>query len=143
MRLNKETHPALVTLRVKIKSLAHEARIIRAEEQKAKAMRRPWLFKLLYWHRIGDVRYHARYAQLAYGYMRGVPYRVIERKTKASNGPASYRLLLKELKPFVSMRDSDSGELDATAGARFISLEADLKEWMEAKAPAAEHKLAS
>jgi len=54
-------------LRVKIKSLAEEARIIRREEQ------RTWgeLRNELHNHRVGVVRREARHAHLAYGLIRG------------------------------------------------------------------------
>lgn len=55
-----------VELKVKIKSLAEEARIIRLEERKAKE-RGDWqLFHRLQDHRRGVVRSEARHSQLAY-----------------------------------------------------------------------------
>ncbi len=38
-------------------------------------------FRKLQAHRTVEVRYAARAAQLAYGFLRGVPYKVIESKT--------------------------------------------------------------
>lgn len=72
-------------LKVKIKSLAEEAKIIRTEEKKlpgpsAKRME-------LHEHRVGKVRHCARYALLAYGYLRGKPYRIIEAKCRKHNEP--------------------------------------------------------
>ena len=108
-------------LRVKIRSLAVEATIIRAEEQKLKGYtvrktRAPvspagigkpnfrkvktggtirWLrahqkeadadtklseYYGLHWHRIRDIRPEARAAQLAYGFLRGTSYHVIEKE---------------------------------------------------------------
>lgn len=54
-------------LRVKIKSLAEEAKIIRKEEQ------RTWggLRDELHVHRVREVRNEARAAHLAYGFIRG------------------------------------------------------------------------
>lgn len=54
-------------LRVKLKSLAEEARIIRREE------RRTWgqLREELHLHRVRDVRTEARATHLAYGFLRG------------------------------------------------------------------------
>ena len=54
-------------LRVKLKSLAVEARIIRREEQ------RSWgpLLNELHLHRVHEVRWAARDTHLAYGFIRG------------------------------------------------------------------------
>lgn len=54
-------------LKVKIKSLAAESKIIRAEEKKS----RKTLREELYHHRTRDVRRESRAAQLAYAYLRG------------------------------------------------------------------------
>lgn len=63
-----------VFLKVKIKSLAEEARIIRKEEHKNKFHRVE-----LYSHRIGIVRSEARHSLLAYGFLRGRAFSEIER----------------------------------------------------------------
>jgi hypothetical protein len=62
-------------LKVKLKSLAAEARIIRDEEKK-----NPLFHQALREHRIGIVRNEARHTQLAYGFLRGLSYRQIEPK---------------------------------------------------------------
>lgn len=54
-------------LRVKVKSLAEEARIIRAEERKTHGQLR----EELHLHRVNTVRYHARHATLALGFIKG------------------------------------------------------------------------
>lgn len=80
-------------LKVKVKSLAEEARIIRHEEHAAKRQYR-WAkdqqgaeaiyteahntFWGLRQHRTYDVRNEARAAHIAYGYLRGLSYAVIE-----------------------------------------------------------------
>ena len=69
-------------LKVKIISLADEARTIRREEKKAKADGETELLIGLMDHRKGPVRYEARSSLLAYGYLRGIPYRVMERKCR-------------------------------------------------------------
>jgi hypothetical protein len=61
-------------LKVKIKSLAAEARIIRHEERKSRGQLRNDLAN----HRKGIVRREARNTQLAYGYLRGRSYRQLE-----------------------------------------------------------------
>lgn len=63
-------------LKVKIKSLAAEARIIRHEERKYRGLER----RALQDHRRGVVRYEARHSQLAYAFIRGRPYSAVEAK---------------------------------------------------------------
>lgn len=65
-------------LKVKIKSLAEEARIIRLEEHRAKSKKDTFLLNGLKQHRIGIVRYEARHSQLAYAYLRGRQYHQVE-----------------------------------------------------------------
>lgn len=55
-------------LRVKLKSLAEEARIIRREESRTHGALR----EELSWHRRGVVRNEARATHLAYGFIRGL-----------------------------------------------------------------------
>ena len=55
-------------LRVKLKSLAEEARIIRREEQRTHGALRAELHQ----HRIGVVRNESRATHLAYGFIRGL-----------------------------------------------------------------------
>ena len=72
-----------VFLRVKIKSLAAEARIIRQEEGRFRDLwhhQQTGPFLGLKLHRTQDVRKEARSALLAYGFLRGVPYSKIEAK---------------------------------------------------------------
>lgn len=64
-----------VYLKVKIKSLAAEAKIIRIEERKNKKARAG-----LAEHRKGTVRTAARHTLLAYGFIRGRKYSAIEAK---------------------------------------------------------------
>lgn len=73
-----------IHLRIKIKSLAAEARIIRAEAKKLKGLDKYDLNE----HRTGVVRYHARMSQLAYAALRGVPYRVVEPRVRSDNHPS-------------------------------------------------------
>lgn len=65
-------------LKVKIKSLAEEARIIREEERKTQD---PEARAGLVSHRKGTVRQEARHTLLAYGFLRGKKYRQIEPKS--------------------------------------------------------------
>ena len=61
-------------LRVKVKSLAEEARIIRQEEHRTKGVLRDELHR----HRTWDVRREARASCLAYGFIRGRSYSQME-----------------------------------------------------------------
>lgn len=62
-------------LKVKLKSLAAEARIIRTEELRTRDNE---LREDLYLHRIHKVRSEARATHLAYGYLRGRTYAQLE-----------------------------------------------------------------
>lgn len=66
-----------VYLKIKLKSLAAEARIIRREEQKNEYFRHG-----LRDHRKGIVRSVARDTQIAYGFLRGKDYKQIENNPK-------------------------------------------------------------
>lgn len=69
-------------LKIKIKSLAEEARIIRAAEAKQKGCADNFAYPgegwKLWTHRINVVRPEARATQLAYAYLRGRTYRQVE-----------------------------------------------------------------
>ena len=67
-----------VYLKIKLKSLAAEARIIRAQERKTKGQ---WnaTRESLYRHRIDVVRKVSRETHLAYGFLRGRTYEQMER----------------------------------------------------------------
>jgi len=64
-----------IQLKVKIKYLAEEARIIRLEERRAASRQ---LHEDLYRHRIDVVRYEARHCLLAYAFLRGKEYAEVE-----------------------------------------------------------------
>ena len=75
----------VLAARVNVKSLAAEARIIREE-----AVRRSLTGKYkdaLQSHRRGRLRHEARYAQLAYAFLRGRGYRQAEQKVRRGNEP--------------------------------------------------------
>ena len=71
-------------LRVKVKSLADEAKIIRREEHRSKNWYEWYSLKQ---HRKGIVRREARSAQLALAFLRGVPYEKVESYTRVGNEP--------------------------------------------------------
>lgn len=83
-----------VSLRVNIKNLADEARNIRLEERRLKGagfgpddgrsdrdVNRLYSYNETRHHRVHDVRLEARISQLAYAFVRGVPYRKVEQRT--------------------------------------------------------------
>jgi hypothetical protein len=72
----------LTYLRVKLRSLAAEARVIKHEERRAKRWRQTAKLEALRDHRIHVVRDEARHSHLAYGFIRGVPYRAMEHKCR-------------------------------------------------------------
>lgn len=68
---------AIHQLRVNIKSLAAEAKIIRREVKRCSLL----YISALTEHRKGSLRAEARYAQLAMGFIRNCEYKSIENKT--------------------------------------------------------------
>lgn len=74
----------VAALRVKVKSLAEEARIIRHEECRAEAAWHPELRQSLWRHRTWDVRREQRAALLAYAFIRGRSYAEVERRTRSA-----------------------------------------------------------
>lgn len=74
---------AIPELKIKIKSLAKEAGIIRAEERKLAGERR----NTIHQHRVIDVRREQRATLLAYGYLRSRSYRQIEPATRCDRAP--------------------------------------------------------
>ena len=69
----------LCKLKINVKSLAAEARFNRLEKNRASV---GWIKWELDAHRTGPLRQEARVAQLAYAFVRGVPYRVVESSVK-------------------------------------------------------------
>lgn len=104
-------------MRVRVKELAQEAKFIRHEETKIKnnKLYRSDYFELspdkqkivndmardcykLNSHRRHDVREAARAAQLAYGFLRGIPYKNIEGKRKLEKEYRFKHYILPEIK---------------------------------------------
>lgn len=88
-----------VYLKVKLKSLAEEARIIRREEQKGGDHREG-----LYRHRVDDVRSEARHTVLAYNFIRGRSYKQTEPHTIT---PIDINRVLKMVKKYGEPGDED------------------------------------
>lgn len=76
-------------LRVKVKSLADEAKIIRREESRSNSWHE-WMS--LKEHRRTVVRREARAAQLALGFLRGRRYSELEQTTRMDNAPDAGRV---------------------------------------------------
>lgn len=76
-----------IELKVKAKSLADEARIIRAEELKLKPVTvANWsIYDSLHRHRVGVVRDEARMTHLARAFLRGMPYARVEYRVREQN----------------------------------------------------------
>ena len=83
-------------LKVKIKALAAEARIIRFQERKSVGDIRSALSN----HRRGDVRRAARETLLAYGYLRGRTYAQVEASTNSTPNWKRVAAMVKRYGPF-------------------------------------------
>lgn len=85
-------------LKVKIKSLAEEARIIRLEERKSLRRKKPdtMLYQSLREHRITDVRREQRAALLAYAFIRGKAFAGLERPNSAPRDLSRVRQLVEK-----------------------------------------------
>lgn len=88
-------HDRREMLRVKIKSLMEEARIIRREESRTGGVLRCELSA----HRRGPVRASARDSHIAYGLMRGLPLDRIERTRKSEPDWKAVRSMIKRYGP--------------------------------------------
>jgi len=73
-------------LKIKLKHLAEEARIIRHKEKKLRGPNWGASSNLFREHRVNVVRVEARHSHIIYGYLRGLDYKQIESnpKTKPS-----------------------------------------------------------
>lgn len=91
----------LAKFRVKIKSLAVEARIIRAEEKRCKSDSDRGNLRH---HRITAVRDEQRWTLLAYAYVRGIPYCSVEVNSKR---PVKIRHVNRILKSLAGLVDRD------------------------------------
>jgi len=92
----KEHHQRF--LKVKIKSLAEESRIIRNEERKSSID----LAGALHQHRTQDVRNETRAALLAYGYLRGRELKTIETRKDHLDSLLPFLNIVKRAKQIVS-----------------------------------------
>ena len=92
-----------VFLKIKLKSLAAEARIIRRQERKTGG-KHDHIRESLYLHRLHVVRRASRETHLAYGYLRGRPYRAMERN--ALRGP-DWKSVASMVKKYGEFKEED------------------------------------
>jgi hypothetical protein len=103
MRGNPWERARVKGLKVKIKSLTAEAKIIRLEETKALRVgpkRKPQieLYRYLSYHRRKEVRAEQRDSLLAYAYLRGKPYAKCEKP--ATTNPPNWSNVLRLVQKF-------------------------------------------
>lgn len=106
-------------LKVKIKSLAAEARVIRLEEKRAG--KNNALREKLYLHRTVDVRKEQRASLLAYAFLRGRPLSAVEPKRRP------------ELEWQAAARWKRVGEIVKKFGPGTADQEAALRAWLDAE----------
>lgn len=95
MYKQEKVHDRREMLRVKVKSLAAEARIIRQEEQRTHGQLRFELHE----HRVGVVRDMARSSHLAYGFIRGRTHDEMEPTRKSEPDWEAVRRMCKRYGP--------------------------------------------
>ena len=91
-KANKYPYDLRTLLKVKIKSLAEEARIIRKEEQRTDSLN---LYRQFNGHRRSDLRHESRHALLAYGFLRGMSLHRIEQSDQPVDWAKIRRLVSK------------------------------------------------
>ena len=99
-------------LKIKLKSLAQEVRIIKAQEQKMKGPNwgPSYHRSLLQRHRLDDIRPEIRATHLAYGYLRGRHLTQIESCAKTEpNWDRVYAMV----KKYGSLSQRDRGDFDS------------------------------
>jgi len=93
-------------LKIKVKSLAAEAKIIRFEERKTHGALRTEL----HLHRIWQVRSEARYTHLAYGLVRGLKLEQIEPKSSKPFDWARVNAMIKKYGSAEQRREIENAE---------------------------------
>lgn len=85
-----------IELKIKAKHLAAEAKIIRAEERKAKESGDTAQLQSLHDHRLHTVRPAARSTHLARAFIKGVPYKVVEQTCRTQPYAAEIRKMVSQ-----------------------------------------------
>lgn len=121
-------------LKVKLKSLAAEAKIIRAEEKKAKKYKNQELLSGLELHRKDVVRSAARHTLLAYAFIRGVPYKKVEAKCAKAPDLKRIMAMVQKYGPACSriahFNPENSGMWHSSTKALYEEEKARLSEWL-------------
>ena len=112
-------------LKVKLKSLAEEARIIRLETKRAK---RESIRNGLALHRTGVVRREARHTHLAYGFLRGKEYRQIEPKAHIAPDWDKVRKMVEKYGTHLDWGSDDCGY--STHKARKAEVRERFEQWL-------------
>jgi len=115
-----------VYLKVKIKSLAEEAKIIRKETKRAK---RASIRDGLALHRRGIIRFEARHTYLAYGFLRSREYRKIEPKAHVSPNWEKVRKMIEKYGAHLDWNSEDCSY--ATHKDRKAEVRKRFEEWLE------------
>lgn len=93
-----------IFLKIKLKSLAAEARIIRRQELKTRGARHNDTREALHLHRIHVVRAAARHTHLAYGFIRGKSYEQLER---SCDHPPSWKDVAAMIKKYGILKEKE------------------------------------
>lgn len=97
----------ITKLKIKLKSLAAEARIIRKEELNNKG-KWSWKAESFHSHRVNHVRPITRATHVAYGLLRGLEYHQIEPTSKTQPHWGKVREMVRK---YSDLRDSKDNEL--------------------------------
>lgn len=110
-----------VELKIKLKSLADEARTIRNEENKLKIERNFSKLNDLHDHRVHVVRPEARATHIAYGLLRGLGYDQIERTTTSSPNWSRVRSMVKKYSPEEDVQANVDKALQWEQGKTYVA----------------------
>lgn len=132
----------IAMLKVKIKSLAEEARIIRHEERRALCRELPTeqrakyrdlpLFEELRMHRVNDVRREQRASLLAYAFLRGKPLAACEPNTVARSTGWQCIDWVRILQLVMKFGPAIPGETETALKERRTQTDTQLQEWRSA-----------
>ena len=98
-----QTVAAIHRLRINVKSLAAESKLIRHEERRCGTVYR----NMLSLHRRGRLREESRYAQLALAFLRARPYRNVEQSCREN---PDCKRLMEKLNRYLPAKEHDIAE---------------------------------
>lgn len=99
---------SLDTLKIKIVSLAYEAKLIRTSERAAKEEANYIELSKLVHHRKHIIRPESRKSHLVYGFLRGTPYRKMERRCQEEPKWSSLEKMAKRFKDAWTQEDANA-----------------------------------